>query len=134
MCLIYTLRCLTPTTYIKSIAIDEGFSVGYGDICPTENISQFGRLFIITLSLCGLGFFCGPIMDYSSSWKDRIQGRAVGPALFALVFGALLFQEVIEDINDWHTALYFCLITGTTVGYGDISPNTDIGRLSTALL
>ena len=72
-------------------------------------------------------------MDYSSSWKDRIQGGAVGP-VFALVFGTLLFQEVIEDINDWHTSLYFTLITGTTVGYGDISPNTDIGRLSTALL
>ena len=117
---------------LPSNTIDGGFRVGYGDICPGE-MSTFGKLFIITLSLCGLGFFCGPIMDYSSSWKDRIQGGAI-PALFALVFGTLLFQEVIEDINDWHTALYFALITGTTVGYGDISPNTDIGRLSTALL
>ena len=73
-------------------------------------------------------------MDCSSSWKDIIQGGALWPSIFALVFGTLLFQEVIEDINDWHTALYFTLVIGTTVGYGDISPNTDIGRLSTALL
>ena len=111
-----------------------GFRVGYGDICPTENIPTVGRIFIISLSLCGLGIFCGPVMDYSSSWKDRIQGGAVGPALFALVIGTLLFHQLFDDINDWHTALYFTLITTTTVGYGDISPKTDIGRLSTALL
>lgn len=105
-------------------------SVGYGDICPGDDISHFGRLFIATLSFCGMGVFCGPIMDLAASWEGRIPGGALGPGCFALVLGSSLFAQI--EGMEWHSALYFAFITGTTVGYGDLSPKTDTGRLATA--
>mmetsp|Transcript_8271 Transcript_8271/g.13373 ORF Transcript_8271/g.13373 Transcript_8271/m.13373 type:complete len:160 (+) Transcript_8271:47-526(+) len=107
-------------------------TVGYGDICPSDKMTHIGKLFIVALSFCGLGMFCGPVMDFSASWKERIPGGVVGPGIFALVFGTSLFMQ-IEDM-EWHSAVYFAIITGTTVGYGDLGPKTDYGRFTTALL
>jgi len=42
-------------------------------------------------------------------------------------------MQIIDDL-DWHSAIYFTMITGTTVGYGDTCPSTDLGRLATAIL
>lgn len=107
-------------------------SVGYGDICPSNKLSNLGRLFIVSLSFCGLGFFCGPIMDFASAWTKRIPGGAIGPGLCALAMGMLLFMQ-IEEMSAFN-AIYLTIITGTTVGYGDLGPITEMGRLSTALL
>ncbi|KAL7537575.1 hypothetical protein ACHAWF_005820 [Thalassiosira exigua] len=107
-------------------------TVGYGDICPSDDISHLGRVFIVALSFCGLGMFCGPIMDFSASWKERIPGGVLGPGLFALGFGVLLFTKI--EGMEWQSAVYFTVITGTTVGYGDLGPRTDYGRLATAFL
>ena len=76
--------------------------------------------------------FCGPIMDFASSWTKRIPGGAFGPGACALAIGMLLFMQ-IEEMTAINAA-YLTIITGTTVGYGDLSPSTDRGRLSTALL
>lgn len=76
--------------------------------------------------------FCGPIMDFASSWTKRIPGGAFGPGMCALAMGIVLFTQ-IEGMTAIDAA-YLTIITGTTVGYGDLSPSTDGGRLSTALL
>lgn len=106
-------------------------TVGYGDICPSDTLSHLGRLFVVLLSFSGLGMFCGPVMDYSASWKERLPGGAVGPGIIAIVLGTLLFVylEEMETVD----AMYFSVVTGTTVGYGDMGPKTDYGRLATAI-
>ena len=108
------------------------FSIGYGDICPSQKLSYLGRLFIVLLSLCGLGMFCGPVMTLASSWTKRIPGGALGPGLFVFALGMLLFTQIEE--MEMSRAAYLTVITGTTIGYGDLGPNTDMGRLSTAVL
>lgn len=50
-------------------------------------------------------------------------------ALAALTFGAVFYHHV-EKLN-WLDAFYFCTITLATVGYGDIVPHTDAGKLFT---
>jgi hypothetical protein len=56
----------------------------------------------------------------------------MGPGVCALGMGMSLFM-LIEDMPAFDAA-YLTIITGTTVGYGDLSASTDSGRLATAFL
>lgn len=60
----------------------------------------------------------------------RKQLQAAGlVALTALTVGAV-FYHYVERLT-WLDAFYFCTITLATVGYGDIVPHTDAGKLFT---
>ena len=52
------------------------------------------------------------------------------------IFGALIY--LIEDPKDGYTSIpksiYWSIVTLTTVGYGDISPKTNLGQLLSALI
>lgn len=53
----------------------------------------------------------------------------VGIVILTLGVG-MTFYHYVEKLP-WLDAYYFCVITLTTVGYGDISPKTDAGKLFT---
>lgn len=51
--------------------------------------------------------------------------------LEAMLFGGgMTFYHFIEGW-DWLDSAYFCVVTLATVGFGDISPQTHVGRLFT---
>jgi len=51
--------------------------------------------------------------------------------LLILVLGTT-FYRVVEGWS-WVDSLYFAVVTLTTVGYGDLTPQTDAGKLFTVL-
>ncbi len=48
----------------------------------------------------------------------------------ALVSIGTVFYRFVEDLA-WLDSLYFCVMTLTTVGYGDIAPETAAGKVFT---
>ena len=50
-------------------------------------------------------------------------------AIFTLLFGTWAYHA----IEKWLDSFYFCVVSLTTVGYGDIAPKTTFGKLFTCL-
>ncbi|CAJ1966456.1 unnamed protein product [Cylindrotheca closterium] len=105
-------------------------TVGFGDICPGET-DVVGRIFLTMLPLFGLGFFCGPIMELASSWQNMVPGGALSVGTLMLVMGVSMLTT-IEGLS-YSEAVHLCVITGTTIGYGDLTPRTNAGRFFLAL-
>ncbi len=73
------------------------------------------------------------LMDFINSLSISTQGMAAFAAFFGtLAVGTIGFHYIEEDWS-WIDSFYFCTYTLTTVGYGDIVPTTDAGRLCASL-
>ncbi|HSX47388.1 MAG TPA: potassium channel family protein [Patescibacteria group bacterium] len=53
----------------------------------------------------------------------------VTAALLTIFIGAIAYHHMLH--LTWVNAFYFCTVTLTTVGYGDITPNTDVSKIFT---
>lgn len=61
--------------------------------------------------------------------EKRVYRLLVALAVFSIATGTV-FYHFVERLS-WLDAYYFSVISLTTVGYGDITPKTDIGKLFT---
>ena len=59
--------------------------------------------------------------------------RTLYAGLLAFIMAGAVVIAATEKMS-FGKAVYFCLITGLTVGYGDIVPGTAIGRIISVLL
>jgi hypothetical protein len=134
---VFSALCLTSGALVLSVCegwslIDSLYyatttvsSVGFGDIVAS---TVPGKCVTVALAFTGMGVFA----DLVSTTGQRIKeiGKldaiihecalciAVGVALFTLVEGLPVMKS-----------LYFVLIMSTTIGFGDIVPVTDAGKL-----
>ena len=62
--------------------------------------------------------------------RDDVQFRAITVALTLLLAGGAVFYWQVEG---WSLldALYFCVMTMATVGYGDLAPGTPLAKAFT---
>lgn len=64
-------------------------------------------------------------------FNRRIYRILLGLALLLLTFGTI-FYHLVEKFS-WLNAYYFSVVTLATVGYGDLTPHTAIGKFVTTL-
>jgi voltage-gated potassium channel len=57
----------------------------------------------------------------------------LGVQLILVACGGLAVSRCEEDISAWE-GVYFAIITATSVGYGDIAPETAMGQLTSVAL
>lgn len=66
---------------------------------------------------------------------DLVSDRRVRPLLFyalALLLGGMVLFHWLEGWS-WVDSFYFCAITLFTIGYGDLTPTTDLAKILTVL-
>ena len=64
-------------------------------------------------------------------WERRSTSVVSGLAAGTLLTGTVVYH-LLEDWS-WVDSLYFSVVTLTTVGYGDLSPTTDLSKLFTVV-
>jgi voltage-gated potassium channel Kch len=81
--------------------------------------------------LSALGLITGYFKDLKDLFSDR-EGRAILLMTALLILIGTIFYDLVEgwDLVD---SFYFSVVTLTTVGYGDFSPDTTAGKLFTTI-
>ena len=67
-----------------------------------------------------------------AAWRalKEPETRGLVYATLLIVGAGTIFYRVVEGWG-WVDAFYFTVVTLTTVGYGDLAPQTDLGKLFT---
>jgi voltage-gated potassium channel len=63
--------------------------------------------------------------------KDKSYRNLLFTTNFFIVLGTVVYHYI--EGWSWLDSLYFLVITLTTIGYGDFSPQTDLGKIFTLL-
>lgn len=63
--------------------------------------------------------------------KTRTSYQNLALTSVAMLLGGTIFYQIVEK---WSLidSFYFCVVTLATVGYGDLTPKTQLGRLVTS--
>lgn len=110
---------------------------GWIDVLAAFPLLRVLQLFRIVHMLGILGRLGGPGRAFKAFFSNKAAGGLLSVLLVALLvmeFGALLMFAVEHDapgttFKSAQDAVWFVLVTMSTVGYGDVYPVTDAGRV-----
>ena len=64
---------------------------------------------------------------------SHISLLTLGLRLVSVILGGTIFFKLVEAWS-WVDAYYFTVVTISTVGYGDVTPVTDLGKIGATIL
>lgn len=80
--------------------------------------------------------YYGPVLRFAHSlwrvWRRSQEFRVLVRLVVLLLLGGTAFYSVVEGWSPLD-AFYFSVTTLTTVGFGDLAPQTALGKLCTVL-
>lgn len=102
---------------------------------PAYDFTRFSfRMWVAALVLTFSGIM-STFLDACSVWRTAMlfrlsQGLEVAACLAAILVGGTCMYAELEGLMAVDS-LYLSLATATTVGYGDLKPVTDMGKIAT---
>lgn len=125
-------------------------TVGYGDFYPETPAGQLFACFYILIGLTFIGWLLGVLADAvfaqvneaaekadaglkeDNTWIEKINKSAYKDTYLScmiagmfIMLGWIVFGATHKEDMTWIGALYYSVVTCTTVGYGDLLPKTD---------
>src|SRR3712207_6330000 len=94
------------------------------------------RLFSIVGGGVGMSRFDGPILRFARTlrraWTRSGDFRVLVYLVIILLLGGTVFYSIVEGWSPLDS-FYFSATTLTTVGFGDLAPQTALGKIGTVL-
>lgn len=125
----YLAYAFTPMAIIDLLAIVPIFSF----VCPDAAVSSVLKLFrvVVVLKLIRYSNTMIIITNVLRRVKKQLMAVLMLTVIYITAAAMFIFQLEPDLFKNFFEALYWATISITTIGYGDISPATDVGRLVT---
>lgn len=109
-----------PLDFIAVIPLDDIFL-----------LSRLARLIKLVRAILILRRYTLPIQEILHTNQ---LGRVIVVLIIVIFLSSIPIQWIEPEINSYQDAIWWAIVTATTVGYGDISPETPLGRIIAVFL
>lgn len=127
----YLYYAFTPLAIIDLLAVFPFFSIFF----TSPTLTSLCKLFRVVVVLKLIRY--SKTMVLMTNVLQRVRSQLFAVLLLTMMYIAasamFIFQLEPNLFDNFFDALYWATISITTIGYGDISPVTDLGRLITMI-
>jgi potassium channel subfamily K len=107
-------------------------TVGYGDLSPTDDASKMYTSVFIILGMLVAGQAIGVVLvEFGHTFRERSDRQTLCTSV-AIIAGFLCVGTTVFCLTEglsFVDGFYLTVVTVTSVGYGDISPKSEAGRI-----